>query len=62
LEKSLREDGRVNFIQASLDSVEDAFKRVDDSDISIVVNCSGFGFKDPAVFPTRGTSLDVLCN
>jgi hypothetical protein len=32
LEKSLREDGRVNFIQASLDSVEDAFKRVDDSD------------------------------
>jgi D-amino-acid oxidase len=56
LEKSLNDVG-VKFIRRSLESLEDAFNLVNDTENTVVINCTGFGFNDPAVFPTRGKFL-----
>jgi D-amino-acid oxidase len=45
-------------LKRTLLSVEEAFSLA--KNVRVVVNCSGFGFGDPDVFPLRGMS-SVLC-
>ena len=45
----------VRIIRRHLTSIPEVFSIVNDPDIHTVVNCSGIGFSDPDVFPTRGT-------
>lgn len=46
--------GGVQFVNHRLTSILEAFAVVKDIDSRIVINCSGFGFSDPNVYPTRG--------
>lgn len=47
--------GGVQFIRRNLTCIAEVFPLVKDLDVHLVVNCSGIGFSDPDVFPTRGT-------
>ncbi len=48
--------GGVRFLKYDLMSLLEAFSVVNDEDTRIVINCSGFGFSDLNMFPTRGIS------
>ena len=47
--------GGVQFIRRDLTCIAEVFPLIKDPDIQLVVNCSGIGFSDPDVFPTRGS-------
>jgi len=46
--------GGVQIVSASLVAILEVFPTLRDIDSRIVINCSGIGFSDPEVFPTRG--------
>ena len=46
--------GGVQFVQQSLTCLVEAFSILNDIDARILINCSGVGFSDPNVYPTRG--------
>jgi hypothetical protein len=46
-------------IRRNLTNVAEVFPLVNDPDIHIAINCSGIGFSDPEVFPTRGQTIIV---
>jgi D-amino-acid oxidase len=48
--------GGVQFIRRDLTCIAEVFPLIKDPDVQLVVNCSGIGFSDPDVFPTRGPS------
>lgn len=58
LERQLVVSG-VQIIQHTLTSIAEVFPLVNDPDIHTVINCTGIGFSDPDVFPTRGNIVFV---
>lgn len=46
--------GGVQFVQYNLANILEVFPVVKEPETTIVINCSGFGFSDPAMFPIRG--------
>jgi hypothetical protein len=46
--------GGVQFVQGSLSNILEVFPLLHLPKSTIVINCSGVGFSDPNVFPTRG--------
>lgn len=52
----------VKFEQHSLIQLLDAFAIMKDVSPKILINCSGFGFSDPNVYPTRGMKENKRLN
>jgi hypothetical protein len=52
--------GGVKFVKQDLGSLMEVRTVVTDVDARIIVNCSGVGFSDPNVFPTRGISTKFV--
>ena len=48
--------GGVEILKRDLVNVLEAFAVLKDVNAGLIINCSGIGFSDPDVFPTRGNS------
>ena len=53
--------GGVQFVQSHLVNILEVFALLNEPKTTTVINCSGFGFSDEQVFPTRGNDIFRLC-